>query len=94
MTPEDIIAARQWIANTRSLGVVDYLSFVAKGIDGHEARPLADYLGLSEKHQREHNAMMIDSALNFIAIACFLYPAAIDEIERLQEKTDGRRADS
>ena len=85
MTPEDIAAARQWIENTRRLGVVDYLTFVAKGIDGHDARPLADYLGLDEKHQRDHNAMMLDNALKFISVACSLYPAAIDEIERLQD---------
>ena len=94
MTPEDIAAARQWIENTRRLGVIDYLTFVAKGIDGHDARPLAEYLGLDEKHQRDHNSMMLDNALSFISVACSLYPAAIDEIERLQDKANSRRKDS
>lgn len=94
MTPEDIAAARQWIENTRRLGVVDYLTFMAKGIDGHDARPLAEYLGLDEKHQRDHNSMMLDNALSFISVACSLYPAAIDEIERLQDKANSRRKDS
>ena len=94
MTPEDIAAARLWIENTRRLGVVDYLSFVAKGIDGHDAKPLADFLGLDEKHQRDHNAMMLDNALKFISVACSLYPAAIDEIERLQDKANSLRKDS